>query len=64
MYLMSQLIVLAQRIRAIETIKKITHAMQLISMSTHSRLRHKRTQIDRYNKEIIGFWDTLSSMQQ
>lgn len=64
MYFMSQLILLAQRIRAIETIKKITHAMQLISMSTHSRLRHKRTQIDRYNKEIIGFWDTLSSMQE
>lgn len=56
---MSQLILLAQRIRAIETIKKITHAMQLISMSTHSRLRQKRSQINLYNQELINFWDTL-----
>ena len=36
---MSVLIEIRKRIKAIETIKKITHAMQLISMSTHAKLR-------------------------
>jgi len=38
---MSQLIQLRGRIKAIETIKKITHAMRLISMSSHTRMRSK-----------------------
>ena len=39
---MAQLIQMRQRIKAIETIKKITHAMRLIAMSTHLRLRTKK----------------------
>jgi F-type H+-transporting ATPase subunit gamma len=39
---MAELIQLRQRIKAIETIKKITHAMRLIAMSSHSRLKNKQ----------------------
>lgn len=49
---MSQLIYLRQRIKAVETTKKITHAMRLISMSTHSRLKNKKNLLKHYNKEI------------
>ncbi len=45
---MSQLIQLRQRIKAIETIKKITHAMRLISMSTHTRLRSRQEPLKQY----------------
>jgi len=45
---MSKLIQIRQRIKAIETIKKITHAMRLVSMSSHSRLRGKREALTRY----------------
>src|SRR5689334_19842190 len=38
---MAQLIQLRDRIRTIETIHKITHAMRLISMSHHARLKYK-----------------------
>ena len=43
---MAQLIQMRQRIKAIETIKKITHAMRLIAMSTHLRLRAKKNTVD------------------
>ena len=49
---MAQLIQMRQRIKAIQTIKKITHAMRLISMSTHSRLRTKAPQIEQYQQEV------------
>jgi len=45
---MSQLIQLRQRIKAINTIKKITHTMRLISMSSHSRLRSKEEPLKEY----------------
>jgi F0F1-type ATP synthase gamma subunit len=45
---MSQLVQMRQRIKAIETIKKITYAMRLISMSAHSRLKRKQDTIIRY----------------
>lgn len=49
---MSQLIQMRQRIKAIETIKKITYAMRLISMSAHSRLKRKQDTIIRYINTI------------
>lgn len=49
---MAQLVQMRQRIKAIETIKKITHAMRLISMSTHSRLRNKAPILQEYQKEV------------
>jgi F-type H+-transporting ATPase subunit gamma len=41
-----------QRIKAIQTIKKITHAMRLISMSTHSRMKNQEAPLDLYKKTI------------
>lgn len=49
---MSKLIQMRQRIKAIETIKKITHAMRLISMSLHSRLKHKQASLNEYRNTI------------
>lgn len=49
---MSLLIALRQRIKVVETIKKTTNAMRLISMSTHSRLRQKKSFLDTYQQEI------------
>lgn len=56
---MAQLIQMRQRIKAIETIKKITHAMRLISMSMHSRLRNKTPILKKYNKEIEDLFKKL-----
>ncbi len=49
---MSQLTQMRHRIRAIQTIKKITHAMRLISMSTHSRMKHMQEPLELYQKSI------------
>ncbi len=47
---MAQLSSMRQRIRAIETIRKITNAMRLISMSTHSHLRQKKEELETYKQ--------------
>ncbi len=49
---MSKLIQIYQRIKAIETVKKITHAMRLTSMSIHSRLQVKKKFLIRYKSEL------------
>ncbi len=49
---MSKLIQLRQRSKAIETIKKITHAMRLISMSSHSHLQHQQEPLTKYSREL------------
>jgi F-type H+-transporting ATPase subunit gamma len=46
------------RIKAIETIEKVTHAMQLISMSTHVRLREKKTRIEEYQQVLTTIFNT------
>ena len=56
---MAQLIQMRQRIKAIETIKKVTHAMRLISMSLHSRLRGKTPLLKNYNDEISNIFKKL-----
>jgi F-type H+-transporting ATPase subunit gamma len=56
---MAQLITMRQRIRAIETIRKITQAMRLISMSSHSRLRHKKAHLERYKKAFQQLWQRV-----
>lgn len=58
---MSKLIQIRQRIKAIETIKKVTHAMRLISMSSHSRLRAKQEQLQRYRNEIHILFSKLQA---
>jgi len=45
---MSKLIQMRRRIKAIETLKKVTHAMRLISMSSHSRLKSKQQFLSHY----------------
>ena len=50
---MSQLIQMRHRIKAIETIRKITHAMRLISMSMHSRLKAKEEGMKLYGGPVL-----------
>lgn len=52
---MSQLIQMRSRIKTIETIKKITHAMRLISMSAHAHMKAQQEPLDFY-------LETLSSL--
>lgn len=56
---MSQLIQMRQRIKAIETIKKITHAMRLISMSLHARLKTKDEPLTTYKKTVNGIFQGI-----
>lgn len=60
---MSQLIQMRQRIKTIETIKKITHAMRLIAMSSHGRLKNKQETLSSYCKEIQTLFLHLQSTQ-
>lgn len=57
----SQLIQMRQRIRAIETIKKITHAMRLISMSLHARLKTKESPLAAYKNELNNVYTKLKT---
>lgn len=58
---MSLLIQLRYRIRAIETIKKITHAMRLISMSSRSRLKSKEDPLREYMKTSAQLLDRIKA---
>jgi len=58
----SQLVQIRQRVKAIETIKKITHAMRLISMSTHSRLKHKEEPLDTYTSAVRSLFYKLTTL--
>lgn len=49
---MSQLVSMRNRIRAIKTIKKITHAMRLISMSNQTKLKRKHEPMTNYVSEL------------
>lgn len=56
---MANLTYMRQRIKAIETIKKITHAMRLISMSTHSRLHKQKFNLEQYKKAFQDLYNKL-----
>ncbi len=56
---MAKLIQLRQRIKAIETIKKITHAMRLISMSTHSHLKSLQDPLTAYTHALNRIFGEL-----
>jgi F-type H+-transporting ATPase subunit gamma len=56
---MEQLIIMKQRIKTVETIKKVTHAMRLISMSSHTRLLEKRKDIVSYKKACEKLWSSV-----
>ncbi len=51
---MSLLISIKQRIKAVETIKKIAHAMRLISMSAHAQLKAKEGALVHYKKTLTS----------
>lgn len=54
---MSELIQMRQRIKAIETIKKVTYAMRIISMANHNQLRLKKNPLKAYDAAIILLWN-------
>ena len=58
---MSKLIQMRQRIKAIETIKKITHAMRLISMSAHSQLKNKQDPLTHYMKQFSALFTKVQA---
>lgn len=58
---MSKVIQIRHRIKAIETIHKITHAMRLISMSSHARLKGKRDVLDVYLGHLERLYGVVSS---
>jgi F-type H+-transporting ATPase subunit gamma len=49
---MSQLIQIKNRIKTIETIQKVTHAMRLIAMSSHGKLKQHQTILLHYKTTI------------
>jgi F-type H+-transporting ATPase subunit gamma len=61
---MSRLIQLRQRIKAIETTQKVTHAMRLISMSSHSQLKSKEQSLRAYQKTVSTLFGRLQVLTQ
>lgn len=59
---MSRLIQLRQRIKAIETTQKVTHAMRLISMSSHSQLKNKEQSLRAYQKTVSTLFGRLQNL--
>lgn len=49
---MSLVMLLRQRIKTVETIRKTTHAMRLTSMSTHALLNKKMRNLELYRREL------------
>lgn len=58
---MAELIQIRHRIKAVETIKKITHAMRLISMSTHTRLKVQEQSTTRYIQELTKLFTAIKT---
>ncbi len=61
---MTQLIQMRSRIKAINTIAKITHAMQLIAMADHIRLRERKSNFERYQHAIGDLLRQLTMMRK
>lgn len=58
---MSQLIHMRQRIKAVETIKKITGAMRLISRSVHTRLDKQKKPLAEYRAALCQLLDHIKT---
>lgn len=56
---MSQLIQMRRRIKAIETIKKITSAMRLISRSFHTRMNKRQATLKEYRDILCSIFEEL-----
>lgn len=61
---MSQLIQLRQRLKAIETIKKITSAMRIISRSLHTRMNKQKKDALEYRERLRSLLEKLSSCKK
>jgi F-type H+-transporting ATPase subunit gamma len=59
---MSELVQIRQRIKAIETIQKITHAMRLIAMSAHSRLKKREVGLSEYIESLNALFYKVYSL--
>ena len=59
---MSQLIQMRQRMQAIDTIEKITHAMRLVAMSTITRLKSQLEYLHDYAKTIEQLYATVATL--
>lgn len=53
---MEQLISMRHRIKSVQTIQKITQAMRLISISTHSKLSKKKANLEKYKKTLFELY--------
>ncbi len=56
---MEQLAHMKRRIKAVETIKKVTHAMRLISMSAHTKLQEKQPMLATYKNTFLSLWASV-----
>lgn len=56
---MSELVHMRHRMKAVKTIQKITRAMCLVSMSTHTRLRGKRQFLEIYHNSLNQLFTQL-----
>lgn len=59
---MSKLVQMRSRIHTIETIKKVTDAMRIISMSTHSRLKVKQEPLREYIASLTTLLEKVISV--
>jgi F-type H+-transporting ATPase subunit gamma len=58
---MAQLIQMRQRIQSVETIKKITQAMRLVSMSAHAQLTRQQRTFQHYYTHMTGLFAKLQA---
>jgi F-type H+-transporting ATPase subunit gamma len=58
---MSELIAMRQRMKAIQTIKKVTHAMRLTAMSSHGKLKTHRGLLHEYKERLLELLSLILS---
>lgn len=56
---MSKLVQMRNRIKSINTIRKITHAMRLVAMSTHATLKQKKFNLIEYSKVFKDLYSKI-----
>jgi len=58
---MSHIIQMKRQIKSIQTTKKLTHAMRLISMSLYSRLDRQKTKIEYFQNNVTSLFHKIMS---
>lgn len=58
---MTQLVQIRQRIQAIETIEKMSHAMRLIAMANHNSLRSKQHNLESFHQDLTSLFSLVVS---